>query len=307
MTPAFHVPHQPDGQRPTRRGRKPDAIGPEVGVSHRAWLEPIRARLTARSLTLDDLVARSGYSKTRISELLRGKGYYPGWEITYSVVRVLDVPIWPLRLLWTAGAREAGRGTEWIERQISAVPAARREDPPLAHEGFTEGMRRPYTAYAAAFLQRGNRAQWVVREVFDILWLGWEEAVSSPDVRRHAWCLLRDRVLLRAERRRDGCPDLVPAAFSTVTQSKIIELSARFAQIAETAGLFAAVSRLPPDQLDVIVLRYLCGQSEDAAATIAGLPPAITHAIDQHARDTLNCIYHPDTPDIPDLGVTAPQ
>ncbi|MFF7048170.1 hypothetical protein ACFY94_07370 [Streptomyces griseorubiginosus] len=66
----------------------------------------MRSRFVASGLTLDDLVGRSGYSKTRLSELLRGKGYYPGWEI-YSVVRALDMPVGPLLQLWKAAAIEA--------------------------------------------------------------------------------------------------------------------------------------------------------------------------------------------------------
>jgi len=290
MTP-FFVSQQSDGEPPSRRGRKPESIGEKVGASHRAWLEPVRSRLFASGLTLDDLVSRSGYSKTRISELLRGKGYYPGWEITYSVIRSLDIPILPLRRLWTAAAREAHKGTAWIENRIHEVQPLQPEKPPVAHQGFTDDTRQPYTDYARTFLQTDRRAQWVVAEVFDILWLGWDQATTSPDVRRHAWCLLRSRVMLRAHHR-DGHPDLRAAAFSTVAQSQTDDLAARLAQIGEQAVLFDAIARLPDDQLDVTVLRYLCGISQDTVPAVVGLSPAITHALDHHARGALERIYH---------------
>ncbi|GAA1150254.1 XRE family transcriptional regulator [Streptomyces javensis] len=291
MTPSF-TPEQSDGEPPSRRGRKPESIWEKVGASHRAWLEPVRSRLFASGLTLDDLVNRSGYSKTRISELLRGKGYYPGWQITYSVICSLDIPILPLRRLWTAAAREAHKDTAWIENRIHEVQPLQPEQPPLAHQGFTEAIRQPYTDYARAFLQTDRRARWVVAEVFDILWLGWDEATASPDVRRHAWRLLRSRVMLRAHHHPDGHPDLRAAAFSTVTQSQTDDLAARFAQIGEQADFFDAIARLPHDQLDVTVLRYLCGISEDTIPAVVGLSPAITRAMDHHARGALERIYH---------------
>ncbi|MEV4975382.1 helix-turn-helix domain-containing protein [Streptomyces scopuliridis] len=291
MTP-FTVPEQPDGEPPSRRGRKPESIWEKAGASHRAWLEPVRSRLFASGLTLDDLVNRSGYSKTRISELLRGKGYYPGWEITYSVVRALDIPVFPLRRLWTAAAREADKDTAWIESRIHEVQPLQPEQPPLAHQGFTETMREPYTAYARALLQSDQRAAWVVAEVFDILWLGWDEATTSPDVRRHAWRLLRSRVMLRAHHHPDGHPDLRAAAFFTVAQSRIDDLTARFAQIGEMSDFFDGIGRLPQDQFDIAVLRYLCGICLHAVPDVVGLSPALTHAMDHHARGALENTYH---------------
>ncbi|MFD7283552.1 XRE family transcriptional regulator [Streptomyces sp. NPDC059862] len=302
MTP-LSVPEQPDAGPPSRRGRKPESIWEEVSASHRAWLEPVRSRLFASGLTLDDLVNRSGYSKSRISELLRGKGYYPGWEITYSVVRALDIPVWPLRRLWTAAAREAEKDSAWIASRIHEVQPLEPEQPPLAHQGFTEAVRQPYTAYARAFLQSDRRAQWVVAEAFDILWLGWGEVVASANARRHAWRLLRSRVLLGAHHHPDGHPDLRPAAFATVDQSQIDDLAARFARIGELSDFFDAVGRLPQDQLDVTVLRYLCGIDSDAIPGIVGLSPAITHTVDHHARGALEGTYHRrDNP-----GVINPQ
>ncbi|MFC4506107.1 MULTISPECIES: XRE family transcriptional regulator [Streptomyces] len=289
-------PEQPDEEPPSRRGRPPESIEEEVGATHRAWLEFLRNRLFTSGLTLDELVSRSGYSKSRLSELLRGKGYYPGWEITYSVVRALDLPAWPLRRLWTAAAREANKNLTWIESRIHDVQPLGPEERPVAHHGFTEAMEKPYTAYARVFLQSDQRAQWVVAETFDILWLTWEEAVASPNTPRHAWLLLRSRVMCRAHQRHDGRPDLRTAALSTATQAQIPDLGARLAQIEKLARFFDAIAQLPRDQLDVTVLRYLCGLDPDAIPGIVGLSPAFTHTLDHHARGALNGIHpHTDT------------
>ncbi|MER5555211.1 helix-turn-helix transcriptional regulator [Streptomyces sp. NPDC002793] len=264
-------------------------------MAHRTWLESVRSRLAESGLTLDDLVSRSGYSKTRLSELLRGKGYYPGWEITYSVVKALNMPPWPVRRLWSAAAREARKDSVWIRNGIHAVQPLGPEEPPTAHLGFTQAMRRPYTTYARAFLQTDQRAQWVVAETFDILWVNWREATASPDTPRHAWLLLRSRVMSRAFQR-ENHPDLRAAAFQTAGQAEIDDLAERMARIGRLADFFDAVARLPQDQLDVTVLRYLCGIDADAVPGIVGLPLAIAHTLDHHARGALNGLYpHTDT------------
>lgn len=287
------VPAQPGGDPPSRRGRPAEPICETAGAAHRTWLEPLRSRLTESGLTLDDLVSRSGYSKTRLSELLRGKGYYPGWQITYTVVRALDIPAVPIRRLWAAAAVEAAKDADWITSRLRDVQLSVREEPPVAHLGLTQAMWRHYTAYATAFLQSGQRAQQVVTETFDILWLTWDEATTSPDTSRHAWQLLRKRVLARVPQRPGGRPDLRAAAFDTAAQT-VPGLAEQLASIERLAGFFDMIACLPPDQMDVTVLRYLCGIHESAVPGIVGLSPAITHTLDHHARWALKGLY-PDT------------
>ncbi|MFF9275575.1 sigma-70 family RNA polymerase sigma factor [Streptomyces griseosporeus] len=285
FSPDADQPPPPDTFGPAgRRGRKPAPISDTAGLSHRAWLEPVRSLLFASGLTLNDLVDRSGYSKTRISELLRGNGYYPAWEITFSVIRALGLPGRPMLRLWTAAAREARKEPAWIRHSIEQV-ALQPERPPLAHRAFTEAMARPYTDYARAFLLTEERARAVVWETFDILWLCWSEAATSEDIRRYAWLLLRSRVMARAHRRQDGGPDLRAAVFSTAEVHDSVP--GHVVALSELVDLFDAIGRLPHDQLDVAVLRYLCGMPPDAVPDVLGLSPAIAHAVDHHARATL--------------------
>ncbi|MET8446783.1 SigE family RNA polymerase sigma factor [Streptomyces sp. NPDC005209] len=286
----------PDAEQPPpadtggKRGRKPAPISRTAGPSHRAWLEPVRGFLFASGLTLNDLVDRSGYSKTRISELLRGNGYYPAWEITFSVIRALGLPAGPMRRLWTAAAREARKEPGWIAHCIRQV-AAEPEHPPVAHQAFTETMARAYTDYAQAFLLTDHRARWVVAETFDLLWLCWSEAATSEDIRRYAWRLLRDRVMARADRHHDGHPDLRAAVFST-TEVRETE-PGHLVVLTELVDLFDAIARLPYDQMDVAVLRYLCGMQPDRIPQVLGLSPAICHAIDHHLRAALEDLLRP--------------
>ncbi|MEV6960262.1 sigma-70 family RNA polymerase sigma factor [Streptomyces sp. NPDC051207] len=281
---------QPPSRGKARRGRPPAPISPGTGPSHRAWLEPVRSELFTSGLTLDDLVDRSGYSKTRISELLRGNGYYPAWELTFSVTRALGLPTPPLRRLWTAAAREAHKGPDWIRHCIEQV-AHETEGPPLAYRAFCETLHQPYLQYARAFLLTDPRARGVVAETFDILWLSWNEAAASPDIRRYAWRLLRSRVMLRAARHQDGSPDLRAAVFST-DEAHAVQDPGHFMALTELIDLFEAITRLPDDQMDVAVLHYLCGFPDHQISHVLGLTPALTRAVDHHARATVETLLN---------------
>ncbi|MGN5380202.1 hypothetical protein ACQ4WX_32540 [Streptomyces lasalocidi] len=191
--------------------------------------------------------------------------------------------------LWTAAAREARKERWWIEQCIGQV-ACEAEPPPLAHQAFIEAMRAPYTAYARAFLLAEDRVRWAVGETFDLLWLSWDTVASSENVRRGAWLLLRSRVLARATHR-DGRPDLRAAVFSTEEVSDSVP--GHLVLMTDLVDLFDAIARLPQDQMDVVVLGHLCGL--DLAETIpyvTGLSPAITHAVDHHARAALEALLH---------------
>lgn len=295
MTGAATRPEQSEGEPPSRRGRKLGPISDTVGAAHRAWLVSVRATLLASGLTLDDLAERSGYSKSRISELLRGNNPYPRWEITHSVIHVLGIPARPMRRLWTAAAREAHKNPDWIQRCIEKVTLSVGPDtPPLDHQGFTDASREAYTEFARVFLPGDHQAAWVVAETFDILWLCWDAALASSDVSRFAWKVLRARVMARTPHT-DGHPELRPSAFITVAQDQAQDTSARFAQFEESLVVFEAISCLPDNQLDVTVLRYMCGLDDTAAADILGVSLATVLSDGRHAQRALtNTLYpHP--------------
>lgn len=293
MTP-HSVPRQPDGGRPAKPGRKLGPIADGVGVAHRAWLEPLRARFLASGLTIQELSLRSGWAKSKISELLRGTGLYPRWEITHSLLHVLEIPTWPMQRLWTAAALEAHKKPDWIDGCIKKValstgPAL----PPLDHRAFAESNRPPYHAYARVFLA-DREARHVVAEVFDVLWLRWDEALASSNVVKFAWPVLRESVMERAHHL-DGCPQLTASAFDTVALDRLSGQSARFAQISESLALFAAMSRLPTHQLDVMVLLHLRGMDHAAVADVLGVPIASVHMADRYARKSLTTALHPQS------------
>lgn len=278
---------QPGGVPPSRPGRKLGPIDESVVGTHRVWLEALRESFLRRGLTISDLSARSGFSRSKISELLRGTGLYPRWEITYSLLHILEMPTWPVQRMWIAGAREAQKKPEWIDGCIKKVavsigPAS----PPMAHRAFKEFHASTYHAYAAAFLRGDTEAALAVGETFDMLWLRWDEAVASADVVKFAWQVLRRNVMARTVHT-DGYPELARAAFGTVAVRNMTGATERFAQIGETMALFTAMSRLPDHQLDVMVLKYLRGRSDAAVADVLGVPVVAVSTADHYAQQYL--------------------
>ncbi|KOG51007.1 RNA polymerase subunit sigma [Streptomyces griseoflavus] len=293
MTPHPVPPRPPEGLPSGKPGRKPGPIADGVGIAHRAWLEPLRAKFTASGLTVTELSERSGWAKSKVSELLRGTGLYPRWEITHSLLRVLDIPAWPVRRLWMAAAREAHKKDEWIDGCLQKVALTTGpSNPPLDHRAFEELNEPAYLGYARTFLAHDDEAREAVAEAFDILWLRWQEALHSPDVMRFAWNVLRRGVMSRACHT-DGCPDLTTAAFNTVVLSKMACPEGRFAQVEESMALFQAIGRLPAQQLDVMVLRHLRGMDFTAVADVLGIPLASVRFADRYAQQHLTSVLHP--------------
>jgi transcriptional regulator with XRE-family HTH domain len=255
---------------------------------------PVRSRLQASGLTLDDLVVRAGYSKSRISELLSGSGHYPRWEITYSVIQVLGLPPGPVLRLWKAAAREAAKKEAWISGCVRGRHLTEPGQPPVDFEGFAHTVRAPYAEFAEALLATRERAEWVLSLALDRLWLAWKDALASENTSRYAWDLFRGCVMARAPRLKDAAPDLRAAAFRIVEQHPQDPMpclpavfESVYARIERRAVLFEAIGRLPHNQLDITVLVDLCGIDEGTAADVLGVTPALARTFRMHARTTL--------------------
>lgn len=299
MTPVSPTAGAEGGEPAGRPGRKLGPIADRVNPRHRAWLEPMRARLDASGMTASYLAERAGFSKSKVTELLRGVGLYPHWEITYALVRLLGMPVTPMCRLWAAAAREAQKKRGWIDGSIARIvvstgPAA----PPLEHHAFAKTNGARYESYAAVFLGDSGESSRVVTETFDILWLCWNEALASSQVQRYAWQVLRRGVMARAPHI-DGRPDLAGATFSTVALDNATGLAA-FRQAEQTVAFFRAVGRLPDVQLDVIVLRHLRGMDITPVADLLGVTPAFVVSTERHAKRSLatrlNLRAHPEGP-----------
>ncbi|MET9699590.1 sigma-70 family RNA polymerase sigma factor [Streptomyces sp. NPDC006529] len=267
---------------PARPGRKLGPMADTVGSSHRAWLEHTRDSYLASGLTLSELGLRIPLAKSKLSELLRGLGLYPRWEVVHRLSVELDMPVSPLYRLWRQAALDAQKTHEWVQRSSDkSALTTPHPHPPVAHEPFRRTVEGDYRRYAQAFLADGPRDA-AVDDTFDILWLSWNSALASPDIRRYAWNILRATVMAKTPHL-DGRPELGSAVFDTVAVRDLADESDRTEQLAESLELFRAISRLPDHLLDVMVLRHLCGNTVEETSALLGVPPATVNSDERHA------------------------
>ncbi|MFF8618906.1 sigma-70 family RNA polymerase sigma factor [Streptomyces sp. NPDC015350] len=285
------APQHPGGRAPGKPGRKLGPIADGVGSAHRAWLEPLREKFLSSGMTISELHTRTGWAKSKISELLRGTGLYPRWEITQSLVQELRIPTWPMRRLWASAALEAQKKQDWIDRCIERPTAVSTSPdvPPIDHQAFKELQSEFYESYADVFLCNSPLTKRVIDDAFDVLELRWEEALSSSDVVRFAWSVLRSSVMARAPHV-DGRPDLGAAVFDTVALERAVSDEEKFAQLEESSALFKVLSRLPDQQLDVMVLRHLRGMPPSMVADVLGVPIASVRSDERHALHVVEAV-----------------
>ncbi|WP_121830356.1 sigma-70 family RNA polymerase sigma factor [Streptomyces sp. S1] len=292
----FSTPPAPDDPdaAPLRPGRKLGPISATVGSAHRAWLEPTRERYLASGHTLSHLSTRIPLAKSKLSELLRGVEHYPRWEVIHRLAEELDIPGWPLHRLWMQAAMEAGKSRDWVTRSANGNIAFAPSRPPLEHGALRSIAKEGYLRYAGAFLSNEARNA-AVEDTFAILWLSFDNALSSPDIRRYAWEILRATVKAKADHR-DRRPVLAEAAFDTVALREQASAEGAVAQLAESMELFAAVSRLPDTQLDVMVLRRMCGFVPEKVSDLLGMPLASVRSAERHAErfleETVELSHH---------------
>ncbi|MFD7681724.1 RNA polymerase sigma factor [Streptomyces sp. NPDC059980] len=288
-------PSVPPARPAARPGRKLGPITGTVGSAHCAWLEPMRETYLLSGLTLSELSIRMRLAKSKLSELLRGTGLYPRWEIVFSLATELQMPYWPLYRLWRQAAAEAHKSREWIERSSERTALTTTHAvPPLDHRAFRELVHDDYDRYAQVFILDADLCDTAVSDTFDILWLRWNNALASPDIRRFAWSVLRATVMARTPHL-DGRPELARAAFDTVALHALTSDAERMQQMAESLELFKAMSRLPEHQLDVMVLRRLCGIAPVDVSALMGVSLAAVRSDERHAVHFLESVICPQT------------
>ncbi|WP_175409998.1 sigma-70 family RNA polymerase sigma factor [Streptomyces sp. TRM64462] len=317
----MNVPSVPQRFPRGKPGRRLGPIADGTGPAHRAWLEPLREAFHASGMTLLDLQDRTGWPKSKLSELLRAVGRYPRWAFARDVAMGLSAPVArpgtrlgtrsgagpatgtgagpvlsyaSIRLLWVQAAREADKRTAWINECLSQggdLGTVTTGSLPLEFSAFRELHQPHYTAYAGAFLRGRALTERTVDDVFLLLML-WDEALASENPERFAWQVLRGTVLERAPKDGDGHPALADAAFDTVALRSSLD---PVGQLEESMALFRAVSRLPPRQMDVTVLLHLRGLDEGQAADELGISRAAVRSTARHARRGLRATLGTDS------------
>ncbi|MEU2248391.1 sigma-70 family RNA polymerase sigma factor [Streptomyces sp. NPDC019224] len=292
MTTPSEPPAPSGGPASTRPGRKLGPVADNVGSAHRAWLDPMRSAYLSSGLTLNELSTRVRFAKSKISEMLRGVGLYPRLEIVLRLATELDMPNWPLYRLWKQAALETHKSSDWISGCTNRTAVKTTHiAPPLDHSALRQLMEKDYELYAQTFLDDDQR-DIAVRDAFDRLWLSWNEALASHDIRRYAWNVLRTTVMARTPHR-DGRPELGDAAFDTVILQSLAEPADCAHQLTETLELFAAISRLPDRQLDVMVLRRLRGFTPEQVSSLLGASLATIRSDERHATRFLDSVIPP--------------
>ncbi|WP_243878246.1 sigma factor-like helix-turn-helix DNA-binding protein [Streptomyces sp. SUK 48] len=234
-------------------------------------------------------------SKPKISELLSGK-LYPRWELLYDIAVALGISVWPLYRLWRQAALQTeNKSRAWVEKSSAArgTMTATRATPPMDLSAFREITEGGYRLYAGVFLLTGY-CDAALEETYDQLWLSWGHALASHDTRRYAFTVLRTAVMARTPHI-DGRPEFSEAAFDTIALQTVTDDEAA-EQIAESIALFKAMSRLPDNQLDVMVLRVLHGMTDEEVSHFLGLPLPTVRSDERHAIRFLEDILSPPPP-----------
>lgn len=233
-------------------------------------------------------------SKSKISELLSGK-FYPRWELLYDLAVALNISYWPLYRLWRQAALETeNKSRTWVDTSTSRVHVtmtATRSTPPLDLTAFRDLTENGYRLYAGVFLL-APCCQAAIDKTYDQLWLSWNQALASPDARRYAFTVLRGAVM-SATPHLDGRPEFSAAAFDTIALQALTDDDRAAAQLAETIALFKAMSRLPDNQLDIMVLRTLHGLDDEDISHLLGLPLPVVRSDARHATRFLEAILCP--------------
>ncbi|WP_413754859.1 sigma factor-like helix-turn-helix DNA-binding protein [Streptomyces sp. MMBL 11-3] len=274
-----------------RTGRPLGPVACDADSAHRAWLIPVREAYLASGLTMVQLGMRLHLAKSKISELLSGRTY-PRWETLYKLAVELQIPYSPLYRLWRQAALEGmNKNPQWVQKSTAGVTLTTNPAPPLDHRAFCNLTQDGYRTYAGVFLSEDD-TRTAIRDTFDQLWLSWNKALSSPDARRYAWHVLRSTVMSRTPHL-DGRPEFQHAAFSTVALQSLTDQDACLEQLAETLALLKAMRRLPDNQLDVVVLRSLCGISSEDVSELLGVPLATVRSDERHATRFLDSVLCP--------------
>lgn len=158
----------------------------------------------------------------------------------------------------------------------------------LTLDAFYGYHRKLWLRYA--MLQVGDRDQAarLVRAVRDQLAQDWEQVLQRKSVPEYAWAALKDHIhaWLAKRNREPAMPDT--AAFHAAMRKLLMrELMDEFAVLESELGLYAAISRLPERQCDVIVLRYVLRAEDSFIADYLGTTTDTVRSHVKRAKERL--------------------
>lgn len=142
----------------------------------------------------------------------------------------------------------------------------------LTFEAFHDTHHQAWLRFA--HLQVGSRpaAEHVVEAAAAHLARNWPHVLKQEAMQAYAWAVLKEHVARwLTERRRPAAALVETAAFASAVTRMLDLTRERFAVLESRIGLYAAISRLPERQYDVIVLRYVLGYSDPKVAWFLGM------------------------------------
>ncbi|MEK2477310.1 RNA polymerase sigma factor [Streptomyces noursei] len=141
----------------------------------------------------------------------------------------------------------------------------------LTFQAFLATHARKWLAYAYLHTGSEDAAHEVTRAAYEQLGRVWPHALRQASVEAYAWAVLKERVTEWLYDRRQPTALTETAAFAVVTHALLRECQQQFAMLESQLGLYAAISRLPERQCDVIVLRHVIGYGDAQIAALLGV------------------------------------
>ncbi|UQA96754.1 RNA polymerase sigma factor [Streptomyces halobius] len=144
----------------------------------------------------------------------------------------------------------------------------------ITFEAFHTTHSRKWLTYA--YLHTGSKAsaREVTRAAYRRLYHLWPHALRQASVEAFAWSVLKECVVEWLYDHQQPTALTETAAFAVVTQALLRECQQQFALLESQLGLYAAISRLPERQCDVIVLRHVIGYGDGQIAALLGVDEA---------------------------------
>ncbi|GAA2673077.1 hypothetical protein GCM10009864_49630 [Streptomyces lunalinharesii] len=141
----------------------------------------------------------------------------------------------------------------------------------LTFQAFLATHARKWLAYAYLHTGSEDAARDVTSAAYGRLSQMWPHALRQASVEAYAWSLLKEQVMEWLYDRRQPIALTGTAAFAVVTHALLRECQQQFAMLESQLGLYAAISRLPERQCDVIVLRHVVGYRDGEIAALLGV------------------------------------
>ncbi|MEU3184049.1 sigma factor-like helix-turn-helix DNA-binding protein [Streptomyces sp. NPDC006923] len=185
-----------------------------------------------------------------------------------------------------ARAVNGGRGVD--DRGLQRFPDRPERRLALTFDAFDAHHHTLWLRYAHTQVGSRAAAEAVVDALCARLLDDWPHVLVQESVPQYAWAILKEEVA-RWLGEHDLEPVLVDTAafLAAIRKLLLYEMRDQFAVLQGEIGLYAAISRLPERQYDVVVLRYVLRIPDEVVAEYMGIEVATVRSHVRHARRRL--------------------